>query len=563
MGNPNQEENITLESMITEGQSGGADIPLEELLSQAKTEENKVEKASTTPVEERTLSPLEQMKLQAAQDPGLVVNNEDLEKGMDTGPKKDIVHNDNRVEQWKESIEAIDENIKKREAVFLLKQPVDQVEYIELMDEIESITFDEEGNPHFPEGSEQKYCRLREDGEEINDFESLKSSLNDSEENDEDVEEEVSEEKRKIINVIIDKTGLGADFAFTEEEKAKLEQADIIRVKPVKTIDIAAIRAKRVDKSFQDIVSEYDYGGSLTTICFPASGFKAQMKGLTYGEYADIALSMDTVTFDQYYKRLSIIYNKMTNISTGKFENFEDFLKHFAYTDVNLALYALLTSTEKEDKQIELHCGNKSCNKSFEWDYSVRNLLRLEKCGDKFLEKMKDIATADAIDYDTLKEDAVVNNSQFIELPQSKMVVEVGVASAYDFLYNFVPLMDRDTFIEAFGEVENNVHINNMLLLTTVRSVLVPTEEGYVECLGYKDILEAIYRISPEEIKILAAYTAKFPGAYEATFSFGDVVCPHCKAVTKNLEVDMDTLVFRTYQRLMSTDVDLEKLLDS
>ena len=52
------------------------------------------------------------------------------------------------------------------------------------------------------------------------------------------------------------------------------------------------------------------------------------MKGMSYGEYADVALSMENVTFDQYYKRLSVIYNKMTNVSTGKFETFEDFLKN-------------------------------------------------------------------------------------------------------------------------------------------------------------------------------------------------------------------------------------------
>lgn len=565
MGNP-QEKN-TLEQMIANGADSGSDIPLEELLSQAR-EEASSKPVTTTPTQEvvKELSPLEKMKLEKEKDPGLIVDNEALEKGMETGPKKDIIHNDDRQDQWKESIENFDILSKKREAVYLLKSPVDMVEYIELIDEIESVIIAEDGTASFPEGSTQVYCRLREEGEEINDFESLKDTLSERvAEDGEEKEEELSEETKKVIQVIIDKTGLGSDFAFTDEEKKKLEEAEVIRVKPVKTIDINAIRAKRIDKSFQDIVNAYDYTGSKTTICFPASGFKAQMKGLTYGEYADIALSMDTVTFDQYYKRLSIIYNKMTNVSTGAFVDFEDFLQHFAYTDVNLALYALLVSTEKENRQIELRCGNRTCNKSFEWEYQTRSLLRLEKCGEKFLNSMKDIASADAADYDTIRNDAAVNNSQFIELPESGMVVEVGVASAYDFLYNFVPLLDKDTFTEAFGDVENNVHINNMLLLTTVRSVMVPVpeEDGYIECTGYKDILDAIYRISPEEIKILAAYTAKFPGAYEATFSFGDVVCPHCKTVTKNLEVDMDTLVFRTYQRLMSTEVDLEKLLDS
>ena len=139
----------------------------------------------------------------------------------------------------------------------------------------------------------------------------------------------------------------------------------------------------------------------------------------------------------------------------------------------------------------------------------------------------------------------------------------MGIASAYDFLYNFIPLMDENTFKEAFGEDLNEIYMNNILLLTSVRSVYVPDGNGeYIECTGYKDILDAIYRVSPEEIKIMAAYTAKIQGEYEITFSFGDVTCPHCHNVTKDMEVNMDDLVFQTYSRLMSTEVDLKNIPD-
>ena len=555
----NIQEEKTLENLIS-ANSSKADIPLEQLLSQARESVIPTQTVETPKVNaalpKTELSPLEKAMLEAENPSGMVVENSDLEAGKDSGPKKDIVHNDNRKQQWEESIEAFDENIKKRESVILLKQPTNQVEYIELMDEIESVVFDDNGVASFPPGVEPKYCRIRQDGEEINDFESLDNTFKTEE--DEDVEPELSEEAKKTIEVIIDKTGLGVDFAFSEEEKKKIEEAEVIKVKKVKTIDIKAIRARKSNKTFQEVVQEYDYAGERTTICFPGSGFKAQMKGLTYGEYSDIVLSMETVTFDQYYKRLSIIYNKMTNISTGPFEDFEDFLKSFAYTDISLALYALMISTEIEHKQVVLHCGNQKCKKSFDWEYQPRTLLRLEKCGEKFLNGMKEIATADAIDYDMIRENAPVNQSEYIELPNSKLVVEVGVASAYDFLYNFIPLLDADTFAAAFGNRENNINWSNMLLLTAVRSVYVPDGDEYIECTGYKDILDAIYRVSPEEVYIITSYVNKYPGAFESVFSFGNVVCPHCGTVTKNLEVDMDTLVFQTYQRLMSTEIEFE-----
>ena len=123
--------------------------------------------------------------------------------------------------------------------------------------------------------------------------------------------------------------------------------------------------------------------------------------------------------------------------------------------------------------------------------------------------------------------------------------------------------MNEKTFKEAFGDDLNQVYMDNVLLLTTVRSVYIPNEDGtYIECTGYKDILDALYNISPTEIQILAAYTGKLQSKYEVTFSFGNVTCPHCKNVTKNLDINVDDLVFQTYQRLMSTEIDLSKFQD-
>ena len=85
-------------------------------------------------------------------------------------------------------------------------------------------------------------------------------------------------------------------------------------------------------------------------------------------------------------------------------------------------------------------------------------------------------------------------------------------------------------------------------------------KEEYRKCETYKDILDAIYAISPEEIKILASYNNKITGDYAAKFSFGEVTCPHCQNVTPNMEVNIDDLVFQTYQKLLSTEINLENI---
>ena len=562
-----------------------------------EAEYNNTPKIGDKPAEEElvddsddNLSPLD--KLRRAKEnstTGMTLSNDELNKGTLGAVNGDMVNTPERQALFDKAVNNMDDELIKREHLTLIKQPLNDVDHAKALLEISSVKQDENGkwfmdykNNH-GEPMQPEFFRIREEGDGVfskemeraaklqdnseaapaetdgNDTEVIDGEPNDGAK---EPGEEMSEEKRKTVQILIDKTGFGANIEFTEEERNKLVEADMIKLNEVKVVDIRTILAKKSDKTFQDIVKTYDVGGSRTTICFPASGFRAQMKGLTYGEYADVTLSMENVKFDQYYKRLSIIYNKMTNISTGAFKDFEDFLKNFAYTDIPLALYGLYCSTEPEEVSLPLQCGNEDCGKSFDWKFAPRNLLKLDRCADTFLDKMKDIATSPAMSYDKIKEEAAVNQSKYVELPESKIICEMGIASAYDFIYNFIPLMDENTFKTAFGEDTNQVYMNNILLLTSVRSVYVPSDDGYVVCKGYKDILDALYRIAPSEIQMLAALTGKIQNKYDVVFSFGRVVCPHCQHITNNLDVGMDELVFQTYNRLMSTEIDLNNIQD-
>jgi hypothetical protein len=585
------------ESVFSESNLNRSDeLDINEILKEAQSENIEEEKeepttsATVKPVLETKKSPLEMLKEQQKnQSSGIILNNEDMKED---GPKKNIVYNDDRMASIEESIAEYDVDLEKRKKITVIQKPMTQVDYIMMMDEIDAVTtnpdgsvsinlVDKEGNrvkPKFIKVREkdepefdysvltdsEKNALLKGSGEEGNESNGNTNDKSDKDDSDENEEtNEISPEKKRTVEILIDKTGLGADFMFTDEEKEKIAEAESIKLNEVKLIDINTIRAKRSQKSFQDVIKSYDLSGERVTICFPASGFKAQMKGLTYGEYSDILLSMENVRFDQHYKRLSIIYNKMTNISTGPFKDFEDFLKHFAYVDIPLAIYGMFVATEKEVQEIPLRCGDPKCGKSFDWKYNTRSILRLDRCEDEFLEAMKRIATADATEYDTIAKEAAVNTSKYIELPESKFICEVGVISAYEYLYNVVPLENEETFGETFTDDVNGVYKENRILLNIISSIQVPDGEGgYIECTTNKEILDALYNISATEVQILATLVIKVLAKWNIVFSFGEVQCPHCKTITKNMDMSIDELVFQTYNRLMSTEIDLNSVQD-
>ena len=516
-------------------------------------------------------------------------------KEMEDGKERTVFENpmaDERRERMKATMDESEMLLKQRAAIIPLKQFESSTEYSQMVHEISLVRFDETGKAYFdyekdsngnnvipkfirlrtendpPYSKENDYLVMNRDAENarriadgkepIPDSVPLTAKVDDVDNNEEE------DTKSKTINLIIDKTGLGTDFILSEDERKKMAEANEIRLTQVEVLDIASITTEKPERdSFTGKINTYQLSGSKTTISFPASGFKADMTGLTYGEIADISLSMDAVNVDKYYKRLAIIYNKMKNISNGPFDSFEDFLKNFAYTDISLAVYGLFVATFPEVQTISLRCGRNSCNKTFDWDYATRSILRLDKSDEVLLDKMAQLASADPNEYEDIYKKAAVRNSKFIKLPYSGYIVELGIASAYEFLYNFIPVIDDETFKQAFGNDINDVYKNNMLLLTTVLSVRIPKNDNpnsYILCEGYKDIVDAIYSISPEEIKIIATMSNKIQTQYQVNYSFGDVKCPHCGNVTKDLDLTIDDLVFQTYQRLISTEIDLTNI---
>ena len=516
-------------------------------------------------------------------------------KEMEDGKERTVFENpmaDERRERMKATMDESEMLLKQRAAIIPLKQFESSTEYSQMVHEISLVRFDETGKAYFdyekdsngnnvipkfirlrtendpPYSKENDYLVMNRDAENARRIADGKEPIPDSvplTAKVEDIEHKEEEDtKSKTINLIIDKTGLGTDFILSEDERKKMAEANEIRLTQVEVLDIASITTEKPERdSFTGKINTYQLSGSKTTISFPASGFKADMTGLTYGEIADISLSMDAVNVDKYYKRLAIIYNKMKNISNGPFDSFEDFLKNFAYTDISLAVYGLFVATFPEVQTISLRCGRNSCNKTFDWDYATRSILRLDKSDEVLLNKMAQLASADPNEYEDIYKKAAVRNSKFIKLPYSGYIVELGIASAYEFLYNFIPVIDDETFKQAFGNDINDVYKNNMLLLTTVLSVRIPKNDNpnsYILCEGYKDIVDAIYSISPEEIKIIATMSNKIQTQYQVNYSFGDVKCPHCGNVTKDLDLTIDDLVFQTYQRLISTEIDLTNI---
>lgn len=523
------------------------------------------------------LSPLDKAKQEKAKrQSGLIVDNKDLYK--ENEPLRQLSDSDERRDDIANYAKSLDD-LSDLASKYVYPKPKNQLEDAQLMMALSEIAETGSIQTHnaFTNQIKLKSEVVKDEASNSNDQEKDVENKNDTRPSFQP-EEEHERTLQETVNILIDKTGLGGNIVFTDEEKKKIKNSSVINITEVSEEKLKTIKYIKPasTNAFADQIEAYQLSCASTPICFPASRFRAQMGGLSYGELGDISLDPDSITFDQVKKRLSVVYNKMHNTNVDKFTSFDDFLKKFAYIDLNMAIYGLVVSTFPEEDSIELTCGNKDCPKAamdsegnlikatFSHKYSPRSLIEFDRCGKNFLKYTEEVADCRPSEYNNLFKSSSVQSYKAIELPDSKFVVEVGIASAYDYLYQVLDVVvtDEEKAKELFGDDVNGVMQLNLALLSIVRSVSIPDKDGqFTKFTSGIDIVKALYNIRPREIKLLLSILGDTTDSYASSFAFHDVKCPHCGKLTKRVPVDIDKLVFTEYQQLMTSEINIENTL--
>ena len=305
---------------------------------------------STEKTEEEELSPLDKMIKQRNQGySGLVTEEEDSEA---EGALRNPLDTDKRREELVEKMDELDDMAIKSKAIVGIRKPESPGEYALMMDDLDQIQIDPKTKEvtFIPE-SQWFIPKTPEVEEEIKKINEAKESGNEveSDKDYQDVGNIVKEhDKEELVHVLIDKTGLGQNISFDPEEKQKLAESTLIHLVEVEDKELKMVEFEKPDPntSFMDAIGAYQLSVSKVPMTFPASGFKAEMTGLPFGEFADIALdpgdnSSDYIDYDKMRRRMYVIYKHMVNVSIGEFKSFEDFLSKFAYIDMHVLIHVI------------------------------------------------------------------------------------------------------------------------------------------------------------------------------------------------------------------------------
>lgn len=575
---------------VIEGVKKDESLDIQSLMSnvEVKDSEENVEEvlettdATPTPVpkeEVENLTPLQEAIKNKKS--GIVVETDKITTDDEPKVFKNTFESEEREKDVEEKLDELTDLSEKAKLVVVVRKPQHQGEDAAMMDEISEVYVDEFGKTIVPENAQ--YIRAKETEEEKKARE-LKNAENGDEKAPEDEKyEEVSEEtiqhykdRHKVINIIMDKTGLGREVLFSQDEQKEITEADEIHITEVENLELDAMDVEYDDSGddfdlgFMGDIENYQLSISKSPMVFPCSGFKAEMLGMSWGQLADVALdisddSEDMMDFDKVYKKCVVIYHNMKNISCGLFKDFNDFLKKFAFVDLPLATYGLLIATQPETDTIGLKCQKVGCETRFNQKYNTRSLIDLDTAGDKYLEMIKKIADATtAQDYVKIANESDVRVVKRLVLPHSRFVVEVGPISMYDYLYKVLKVVKalevRKADAEAKGEEYDDEESTISFLLQVVRAVNIPKKNGkYTRVTNGLKILHVLNKYcAASDLEILSAIFQSCQSQYNIEFNVKKAICPKCGTVTDKVEVSPDELVFYARQRLITTNITVD-----
>lgn len=531
-------------------------------------------------------TPLQMMQENRNKGVPIVNNNDD-------GPKRGGSMTDERLDSVNKTIDDMNELAEKAKLVGITRKPQNDIEMAELIDRLDGLNIDDlktaNENATITEGDSV----IKSDdviGSDISANTIVTGQVNeidrsglfvpkaaiDSETVSIETEPQTvvkaidSKPVEDRVSVIIKKDevkeGDRSVIEFTDDEREKMSLAKEIELITVNTINVNTGKVSRPDENFMKTYTSSIHKaiGTSAIMTFVASRFRATMRGLTFGEYVDLALSTDITEVEVLNKKLTTFYNTIVNTSIGAFTSYDDFLRNFAFRDVSLGTYCLYIATNPETLELGLQCGVDSCKKNFTIGFNPRNLLVTKDLSPRFLEIMEKTGTLDgstAMDYHN---ESSIITKQVIELPGSKLGIEVGLRSCYDMIHVVLPFIKE---VEAIVSEKHPDDINKIREIITyvtnyISAIYVKDENGEYTIRedDVENIVEVIYNLPLTDYEIISAIMNQTDEDYAYSFGVQKVTCPSCGNVTEVVRIDIDEEVFRQFQELGSTRIDKKSL---
>lgn len=267
------------------------------------------------------------------------------------------------------------------------------------------------------------------------------------------------------------------------------------------------------------------------------SGFIAHMTSLTLSDIANVIGSVQD-DYESTRNKYEMIYHKIHNTSIGKI-TFEEYLDLVSMNDIETLQAGIFFATYPEPTAFDFTC--QSCDKEItEFPVPNSNMTIINKT--ESIEKRQDIIHNSVHNRSTLNKYSTLNKVKQVVLPKTKTIIEIRTPSLRDHL-NITFRMQRNP---------DAVQAVQLMLFTKSISIIDRKyyhETGkvrYLKMTKLNDLYNSLKKLNIDDLKILTDLITEYSMRYTVDYGINGVECPHCHYLNKNIEVDIESLLFQT-----------------
>lgn len=420
-----------------------------------------------------------------------------------------------------------------------------------------------------------------------------------SKEEDLEIISKATQNLEKIPDVVIDKTVVrvnkedASHIFWDQEDVDKIKKSRRVELDIVETTSLEYNEVVELDENAIDnVLSQYTRKMNDVSSPIPASKYRATFTGLSYPEILDLSQSQELNTVDGLKKKWTIVFNHLKNPSIGQFkpfryyidpstkkkvhlnagepvpegakleygDAFDDFLKKTSFLDLDFMLWKILCATTMESEVISINCharhNGEECKKEYDWIYSTKNLLDMDKIDPAVLEEMDKTATVSSQqEIEANYKDSFLASSSVITLPHSGFKIMCGHQSAYEHINTIFGKVLEIT--EAQSPSASDAL--TVTMLSVVKAVLVPYNGSYAKINSVDGIMKVLKQLDEVDYQTVGEMMRVILEPYQFTYNLRDIVCPKCGNVSNIPIQDMSRMLFIVAQSLMSVQVVLKK----
>ena len=318
------------------------------------------------------------------------------------------------------------------------------------------------------------------------------------------------------------------------EKIRTLTTSEILSSMQIK-VDLSKVNIVRTDNpltSFQEL--ERLFSKSSFDVIALKSGYRASFSAMNNQDMIRVRKISGTIK-EQNVKLMRIIYDHMVSNSIGKI-SFPDWLRVTAEADYETLIYGIYCATFPNDVDYSVNCPN--CKHKNTLKIGKDHLVQVI---DDTLYNYVDTVINERKTVQELIRESELNNTTRIILPESKIIIDISLASIED-LINSLKNAEVNTGYEK--EIFGYLKHFSAIMVPIVRT-FIDGNPQWLEITSVQEKANVIANIPFSDRTYLETCITEKTNKNTVSYRLPDCKCGACGEPIKNINVDMTEVLFQ------------------